>query len=76
MNSVFASFSLSFTASIQALKSCMDLSMIAMVSSSNGDLLSLMVFVFSGLKVLLIEWSSVKSFRVNESGTISDSADA
>ena len=76
MNSVVASFSLSYIASIQALMSCMDLSMTAMVSSSDGALLSLLVFLFSCLKVPLIEWSSAKLFRVNESGTISDSVEA
>ena len=35
--------------------SCMDLSMIAMVLSSDGDLLPMLVLVFAGLKVLLIE---------------------
>ena len=50
--------------------------MIAMVSSSDGTLLSLLVFPFSGLKVLLIEWSSAKSFRISESGTISDNGEA
>ena len=55
MNSVFASFSLSFTASIQALMSCMDLSMTAVVLSSVGDSLPWLVLVVSGLKVLLIE---------------------
>ena len=58
------------------LESCMDLSMIAIMSSSDGDLLSLLVFVFSGLKVLLIEWSSVKPFRVLESSTILESVKA
>ena len=55
MNLVFALFSLSFTASIQALISCMDFSMIAMVLLSGGVLLALMVFFVSGLKVLLIK---------------------
>ena len=53
--------------------SCMDLSMIAMVLTSDGHLLSLLVYVFSGLKVLLLEWSSAKLFRVSEPGTILDS---
>ena len=34
--------------------------MIVMVSSSDGALLSLLVFFSSGLRVLPIEWSSVK----------------
>ena len=34
---------------------CMDFSMIAIVLSSDGDLLLLLVLVVSGLKVLLIE---------------------
>ena len=36
VNSVFASFGLSFTASIQALMSCMDFSMMAMLLFSGG----------------------------------------
>ena len=72
----FALFSLSFTASIQALISCRDFSMIAMVLLSGGVLLALMVFVVSGLKVLLIELSSAKPLRVSESGTISDNVEA
>ena len=55
MNSVFASFSLSFTTSMEALMSCMDFSMMTMVLFSGGDFLPLFVLVVSGLKVLLIE---------------------
>ena len=53
-----------------------DFSMIMMVSSSNDALLSLLVLLFSGLKILLIECPSVKQFRVSDSGTISDSVEA
>ena len=62
-----------FTASIQALMSCMDFSMMAMVLLSGGVLLALLVLIVSGLKILLIEWSSAKPLRVNESDTILDS---
>ena len=55
MHSVFASFSLSFTASIQALISYTDFCMIAMVLSSDNDLLPLFQLVSYGLKELLIE---------------------
>ena len=48
----------------------MDLSMIVIVSSFDDALLSLLVFLFSGLRVLLIEW------WVSESGTILDSVKA
>ena len=52
--------------------SYMDLSMMAIVSSYDG----VSLFLFSGLKVPLIEWSSVKPFRVNESGKILDSVES
>ena len=50
--------------------------MIAVLSSSDDALLSLLVFLFYGLKVFLIEWSSAKPFRDGDSGTISDSVEA
>ena len=56
--------------------SCMDFSMMAMVSFSGGVLLTLLLLVISGLKVLLIEWLSTKPLRVNEASTILDSVEA
>ena len=44
-----------FTASIQALISCMDFFMMAMVLFSCGVLLTLLVLIVSSLKVLFIE---------------------
>ena len=51
-------------------------SMMAVLLFSGDVLLTLLVLVVSGVKVLFIELSSAKPLRVNESGTISDSVEA
>ena len=60
MSSVFDSFSLSLTASIQDFRSCIESSMIVIVLSSS-DMFPL--FVWFGLSDLLSEWSVAKPFN-------------